>query len=185
MDKIRPGARDAIIEAAFQTFSRRPAATLADVAEHAGVGRATLHRHFKSRDALMLELARQAQRELDAAIDQETKSAASHTQGLQLALAAMIPLADRQWFLAHEPVEHDPEVAAAYRAGLEELVEEIDAAKSEGTFDPNVPTAWVAEAYEILIHAAWTMVRDRQATPSQAADLAWRTLTKGLGGDRS
>ena len=185
MSEIRPNTHDAIIEAAFQTFSRRPAATLADVAAHAGVGRATLHRHFSSRNALMIELARQAQRELDAAVEEATKSAVSHTEGLRLALAAIIPLADRQWFLATEPVEHDPEIAAAYRAGLDELGVEIEAAKLEGTFDFSLPTEWISQVYENLIYAAWTMVRDEHATPSQALELAWRTLTTGLGGDKS
>ncbi len=185
MNKIRPGTREAIIEAAFQTFSRHPAATLADVAAHAGVGRATLHRHFSSRNALMVELARQAQRELDEAVDEATKTAISHTEGLRLALKAIIPLADRQWFLATEPVDHDPEIAKAYKTGLEELAVEIEAAKSEGTFDASLPTEWIVQAYENLIYAAWTMIRDEKATPAQAVDLAWRTLTRGLGGERS
>ncbi len=182
MNTIRPPSRDAIIEAAFQTFSRRPSASLADVAANAGVGRATLHRHFQSREALMVELARVALDELDTAVDEAVKDAETHTDGLRLALIAIIPLADRQWFLAHEPVERDPSVAEAYKAGLDELAEEIEAARGEGTFARDIPTRWIAESYENLIYAAWTMVRDGDATPAQAADLAWRTLTAGLRG---
>lgn len=183
MSKIRPGAREAILEAAFQTFSQQPTASLADVAKHAGVGRATLHRHFKSRETLMIALAQTATQELDEAIDAATAGATSHTEGLRLAFGAMIPLADRQWFLAHEPVDRDPEIAKSYQAGREELAASIEAAKSEGTFSKDISTTWIVEAYENLVYAAWTMVRDGHATPGQATDLAWRTLTTGMTGE--
>lgn len=181
MKQIRPNSRDAIIEAAFQTFSRDPRASLADIAERAGVGRATLHRHFKGRDDLMVALAQAAMRELDEAVDTATADAQSHTEALRISLAAIIPLADRQWFLAHEPVNHDPEVEATYQRQLEELAEAIDAAKAEGGFSRDIPTGWIVQAFDHLTYAAWESVRAGEATPSQAASLAWRTLTTGLG----
>jgi len=181
MSEIRPQTRDAIIEAAFQIFGGNPGASLADVAERAGVGRATLHRHFSGRDDLMVELARTAVRELDAAIDTAVADAPSHSEALRLSLKAIIPLASRQWFLAREPVEDDPGVTADYERQMRELSDAIDAAKSEGCFGADVPTAWIAQAYDGVIYAAWEMVRAGDATPNQAAALAWRTLTTGLG----
>ncbi len=180
MNKIRPTSRDAILEAAFQIFNKRPSASLGDVAEHAGVGRATLHRHFSSRETLMVALAQTAIAELNAAVETAVADATSHTDGLKRALLAIIPLAERQWFLAHEPVMQDPAVEAAYKSDQAELCATIDAAKREGTFSQSVPTRWIAESYEGLIFAAWAMVRDQELTATQAADLAWRTLTEGL-----
>ena len=181
MKTIKPTTQDAILEAAFQLFNEKPGASLGDVAARAGVGRATLHRHFASREALMVALAQTAERELNAAIDDAVAEAQSHTEGLRLALAAAIPLASRQWFLANESLDSDPDIAAAYAADREELAKEIEAAKGEGTFSRDVPTAWIVQTYENLIYTAWSMVRDGEATPNQAADLAWRTLTMGLG----
>ncbi|MGI9373064.1 MAG: TetR/AcrR family transcriptional regulator [Hyphomicrobiales bacterium] len=181
MNKIRPTTKDAILEAAFQTFSKTPRASLGDVAKRAGVGRATLHRHFSSREALMVALAHTAVAELNAAVEAATKDAQSHTDGLRRALTAIIPLAERQWFLTHEQLEHDPEIAAAYDADMKELEAEISAAKAEGAFDPELTDRWIAITYENLIYSAWTLVRDGEATPSQAADMAWRTLTRGCG----
>lgn len=180
MKKIKPSSRDAILEAAFQTFSQRPGASLGDVAEHAGVGRATLHRHFSSRQVLMVALAQTALEELNEAVDAAVEDAQSHKDGLKLALAAIIPLASRQWFLSHEPVDDDPDIAAAYKADIDELHKEIEAARDEGAFAADLSTKWIAETYENLIYAAWTMVRDEEATPDQAADMAWRTFMKGV-----
>lgn len=174
-----------ILEAGFTVFSANPTATLSDVAQEAGVGRATLHRHFQGREDLMAALAIQAMRELDEAITEATEDAPSYTEALRLSLEVSIPLADRQMFLANEPLDHVPEVLAEYSRQLDELVEAIDAAKDEGGFDPEVSTAWIAQAYETLTYAAWTVVRDGDATPQAAAALAWRTLQSGVGGAHS
>ncbi len=180
MKRIRPNTSDAIIEAAFKVLSENPTASLADVSQHAGVGRATLHRHFAGRPELMRALAKIALKELDDSVEEATRDAESYTEGLRLALFAIVPLANRQWFLAHQGVENDPEIREAYQSSLEELHRDIEAAKSEGTFDAYVPTSWVVEAYENLIYAAWSLVRSGEATPKQAAELAWRTLSNGL-----
>lgn len=181
MNEIRPTSRDAIIEAAFQTFSKNPGASLADVAARAGVGRATLHRQFKGRDDLMVALARTAVRELDDAVEAATANAPSHTDALRISLEAIIPLADRYWFLAREPVENDPDITNEYDRQMRDLAEAVDAARKEGGFASDVPTAWIVQAFDNLIYAAWEMVRTGEATPGQAASLAWRTLTSGLG----
>lgn len=181
MKQIRPQARDAIIEAAFQVFGCDPAASLADIANRAGVGRATLHRHFKGRADLMVALAHTAMRELEEAVDAAAADAPTYTEALQISLAAIIPLADRQWFLSREPVEHDPEVMAGYQRQLKELADAIDGAKAEGCFSADVPTSWIVQAFDHLVYAAWESVRAGEATACQAAALAWRTLTQGLG----
>lgn len=178
--KIRPTSRAAILEAAFQIFNEKPAASLADVASHAGVGRATLHRHFRSRDDLMIALAHAAFDELNNAVEDATADAKTHTEGLKLALEAIIPLANRQWFLAHEQVESDPSIAKRYAEDQRELLQEIEQAKLEGTFSKDIPSKWIAQTYENLIYGAWVLVRDQDTTPTQAADLVWRTMTTGL-----
>ncbi|MEP1207244.1 MAG: helix-turn-helix domain-containing protein [Rhizobiaceae bacterium] len=184
MTNIRPATRDAILEAAFQIFAERPSASLGDVAQYAGVGRATLHRHFSSRQALMAALAHAAMTELNAAVDAAVLHATSHTEGLKLALEAIVPLANRQWFLSHEIADADPAIAAAYEKDRQELLVEIEAARAEGTFAADMPATWIAEAFENLLYAALSMVRSGEATPSQASDLAWRTLTLGLRGEQ-
>ena len=185
MKKIRPETRDAIVEAAFLVFNERPTASLGDVAARAGVGRATLHRHFPGRAELMRALALTAMEELDRAVDAATADADNYEDGFRLALHAMVPLAARQWFLAQEGGEADPEIAAAYKASRDELRRDVEAAIAEGVFAADIPAAWAVAAYENLTYAAWTLVRDGEATPKQAADLAWRTMARGLKGDRT
>ena len=183
MKKIRPTTRNAIVEAAFDVFSQNQSASLGDVATRACVGRATLHRHFPGRPELMRALAKIAIAELDDAVERATEDAKSYEEGFRLSLFAIVPLANRQWFLANEGLEAEPEIVAVYAASLQELRDDVEAVKTEGAFDPNVPTAWIVEAYENLIYAAWSLVRSGEATPKQAAELAWQTLSQGLKGN--
>ena len=46
---LRPPVKEAVIDAAIDTLARNPGASLSEIAARAGVGRASLHRHFSSR----------------------------------------------------------------------------------------------------------------------------------------
>lgn len=183
MENKRLNSRDAIIEAAFQTFGRNASASLNEIAEAAGVGRATLHRHFQGRDDLIIALAKIAATEIDDAVAKAVKDAGSWTESLQLSLRAIIPLADRLLFLMQKPLERHPEIGALYQAQRDEMIEAIEQARVEGAFASDAPTTWIAAAYDNLTYTAWQAVNAGELTPTQAADLAWRTLTVGLNGD--
>ena len=183
--KLRPSSRDAIIESAFIILSQNPGAPLSDIAQQAGVGRATLHRHFASRQALILALTHIAIEEMDAASEVAAATATSHLDALRKVLCALIPLGDRHGFLAQEPVTDDPNIAAAFDRQQTETEVLIEAAKTEGDIDPSVPTVWVRQAFDYLLYAAWDSVKADEVTHKQAAALAWRTLVAGLGSKQS
>jgi len=181
---IRPTTKYAIVQAAFDVFSRDPSASLSEVADRAGVGRATLHRHFAGREDLVRALAMTAIEEMDEAAATASETADSYSEALQKILTALIPLGDRHSFLALEPVESDPEVAAEFKRQMNEIRDMAEKAKQEGLFDRSVPTDWIARTFDYLLYAAWESVKAEETTHVQAADLAWRTLTNGLGKPR-
>lgn len=180
-NSIRPTTRDAIIDAAFAVFSKNPSAALSEVATLAGVGRATLHRHFASREELIRQLAKIANDEMDRAVDVACANVTSYSEAARKSLHALIPLGDRFGFLELEPLDGDPDLKASYDRQKRETEEMVDAAKGEGLFDTAIPTSWIVQAYDHLLYAGWESVKAGETTPDQAADLAWRTLTTGLG----
>ena len=184
MKTIRPTTKDALIEAAFELLGKDSTTSLADIAARAGVGRATLHRHFPSRDTLIQTLALCAIEELDEAADEAFEAASSSTQAMRSVLEALVPLGDRYRFLWREPLEDDPKIARELERQKSETQELVQAAQAEGAFDPTFPTSWIVQTYDYLLLAAWESVSSGETTPAQAAELAWRTLETGLKGER-
>ena len=170
----------ALLNAGFAVLSRNPGASLAEVAEAADVGRATLHRYYSSRADLLSALARHAMRELDDAVSQATTDAQSYWDALRLVMGAIIPLAHRHMFLTQENLQ-DPDLAVALARQAQELRDLINAAKKEGALRDELPTEWIAQAYDHLIYAAWMMIQREEATPRQAVGLAWKQFSKGAG----
>ncbi len=179
MNTIRPTTLEAIIEAAFACLNADPTTTLAEIAQSAGVGRATLHRHFKGRADLVQALADRALAETAQAAERAA-AATSYTQALRRIMRAMIELGDRHWFLAQETTARSDRSAEEHARQRGEFLDLMLSAAKEGAFDQALPQAWVEQVYDHLIHAAWEMVRGKEATVNQAAELAWTTFVGGL-----
>lgn len=179
----RPTTREAIVEAAFDLLSANPGASLGDIARHAGVGRATLHRQFASRDELISALAHQALDELNTAADQAAEGAETYLEAFERGLKAIIPLANRQLLLDHENPERDPSVAAAYRASRDQLIADIKAAQDAGEIRADQPPIWIATLFDGVTYAAWSLIREEELTQTQASQLAWESLLKGIADD--
>lgn len=182
MKLFRLSSKQAIIEAAFERFNNNPKASLADIATHAGVARATLHRLFAGRNDLLIAMTLQAIEETELAANQASKDSPNYSDALEQIFKAMIPLGNRHGFLAQQlPLNH-PKVKRLLQQQQHDMDQLITNAKTEGFFSPHLSNAWITQTYDHMIHAAWMMIRSEQSTTQQATDLAWHTLTHGLKG---
>lgn len=177
---IRPSTRESLLRAGLQIFSKNPKARLAEVALAAGVGRATLHRHFKGRDDLMHALAAQALEELEKVANEAAKGAWSYTNALHKIFTAIIPMGERHWFLMNGVADNFPDIEAKLNDQNNELLEVIKKAGKEGLYPRSCPPEWVMTNYDLMIYGAWQMVRDGHLTQKQAAKLTWNTFVAGM-----
>ena len=177
---LRPTARRAIVDAAIRLWSVNPGATLHEVADRAGVGRATLHRHFQGRDALLAEVARTCLDEMRAAVGDRTAAGASARERLRDMFEAVIPLGDRYSFLQREAVA-DAEAVAGYRAQLDWVAALVADLKAAGDVAAEIPSAWVVGQIDQLVWTAWNETARGRVAAADAASLAVRTLLEGLG----
>ncbi|MBS2534592.1 TetR/AcrR family transcriptional regulator [Catenulispora sp. NF23] len=162
----------AILDAASAVLSERPDASLAVVAEVAGISRKTLYAHFPSRELLINALIERAAARVVAALD-----AADLESGP--ADAALVRLMEAGWagmdadpFLLHlatPPVspEQDRERHAPI---LERLRAVIERGKREGDVAPDLPIGWVLTAVLALGHAAGEEVRAGRMTSTEAIE---------------
>lgn len=173
--------RDSLIDAAIRVFTTRPAASLSDVAESAGVKRVTLHRLIGSRDELLKEIAIRSLAEMDEACRHAVGKAESSIGALRACVEALVPIGDRCHFLwTQAAVWEEPSVVEEVARQNRELATLIDAAKSEGSIALDIPNSWIIAAIEAVVFAALNTARAGDIAVNDAGKLATRTLFAGI-----
>ncbi len=184
--RVRPTSRDAIIAAAVAVLNANVGASMSEIAIRAGVGRATLHRHFSSKDELVAAIAVDCMDELENAIAERLERRMPALDRLRVMLEASIPLGDRFAFLTSQ-MGGTTSSHARYQAELDWVERLVDRLKTERVVAPDVPTAWLVAQIDQVIWTAWREISAGRLAPRDAPELALRTLLNGLGneGERS
>lgn len=174
-------ARRALLDSAMVLLADNPGASFMEIAEVAGIGRATLYRHFPTREDLIRTLTLEAIKATDEAAERIMGDIHNSRDGLRLVLGAMIDVGDRFYFLTRLPEVEDEEIKTHMQRQDKELQGLIQWAQSEGVIDSEVPRAWAASVVNGLIYAAWDM-REKQGGlgKEDVVQLTMRTLERGL-----
>ena len=174
-------SRDAIVDAGIAALADNPEASLSAIAGAAGVSRATLHRYFADRQALIDTISLQAIQETDAAVNAIDWEGMTSREYLLAVFEAVIPLGDRYHMLSRAPLDAASDaVREAYSRQLRGVDTMVQWMAREGLVASKVPAAWAVLVIDSLIYAAWTAVREGSVAPRDAAALACRTCLRGL-----
>jgi TetR/AcrR family transcriptional regulator, mexCD-oprJ operon repressor len=169
--------RHSILEAAIQVLAATPEAGVAEVACAAGVGRATVYRHFPSRDALIEALREHARDEARERFAAAAIDEGDPIEALERMAAAMLALGDRYRVIF--PPGHNSQRRSELL--LKPLNRLIARAQAEGAIDPALPPGWVIASLRALLRAANGEVEARHLARDAAADRVVRTLVSGVG----
>lgn len=163
-DPPRPGPRadarrnrEAVLDAALSLFRTDPAATVAQVAQAAGVGRVTLYGHFPTRDVLvgaaLSEAIGRAQRAIEAVPLAGTDDEAD---ALRRMLAAAWPaLADGHGAIAAACRDLPPDqVALLQEPVVRPLRDVLTRGAVAGVFRSDLTVDWLVAAVSALVLAA-------------------------------
>lgn len=174
--------REQVLRTAAALLSRKATATMDEVARAAGIGRATLHRHFAGRDALVRALEALGIQEFEAALDAARLDDGTAEEALRRLVAGVEPVAGLLAFLVTENqlfegdqmnegwARLDARVAALFRRGQE-----------QGEFRIDLTPAWLTEAlYGLVGTCAWAVQDGRVA----AKDFQYMIAELLLGGAR-
>ena len=100
----------AILDGAAQIFAvQGEQASMNDVADAAGVARATVYRYFPNRDALLDELARAAVADVEERLQSARIDAVTPEEGIARAVRALVDTGDSFVLLARERRRSEPE----------------------------------------------------------------------------
>ena len=160
----------AILDGAAQAFAAQGDQTsMSDVAEAAGVARATVYRYFPNRDALLDELARAAAADVEARLEAARIDQVSPEEGIVRVVRALVDVGDSFVLLVRQRQRSDPQrFEQTLTAPVRELFER---GQSDGAFRRDIIGARLTESLIGLIVGVLT------ASPRLGADDMIATVT--------
>ncbi|MBP2475410.1 AcrR family transcriptional regulator [Crossiella equi] len=173
--------RERVLRAAAALLVRRPNAAMAEVAQAAGISRATLHRLVPSRDALVLELAKLALAEGEAALEAAKPEDDDAPEALRRVVQEFMPIADLYAFLTgeHQLLEH-AELDAGYELVDRRLTALVRRGQESGHFRVDLTAEWMVEALVSLLTGAGFAVLDGKLAPRDAPRAVAELLIGGM-----
>jgi AcrR family transcriptional regulator len=177
----RRGMRPSLLDVAAEVLVADPAASLAEVAEAAGIGRTTLHKHYATRDDLLCAVGHRAIDLCEEAVE-EAGGSDDPDGGLRALVAAMIPIGPQLAFLWRTPVfDHVGELDARWQAAEERCQGTLMRAQGRGLLTAGVPGWWLLQTFYSVVYVAAESVRGGKLAALDAPDLALGTFLRGLG----
>ncbi|MBT2131001.1 TetR/AcrR family transcriptional regulator [Aliiroseovarius lamellibrachiae] len=172
----------AIVEAALKTLITNPSAAMSEIAIAADVGRATLYRHFETREVLIKALVVDCMKETEIAL-----KGIEHLKGraaFEAIFDLLMPLADRYQFMAGiwSQVQNDKDlvkIEAGWKKDMQALVKQT---KKRGEINRDIPSEWIVAVFDSTFAAAWVLVSSGDLSPSDAARYAKQTFFSGCAG---
>jgi AcrR family transcriptional regulator len=172
-------SRAAILESGIRTLLVHPGAGMSEIALAAGVGRATLYRHFDTKETLTRALARRCLQETDEIL--EPARSLKGRAALEAIIDCIVPLADRFRFLMSlwTLAANDRSVMKIYKRQLDELSETIEQAKISQEIRKDLPTSWLVKQFDASLNAAWEMVESGEIDSGEAATYFHQSFFSG------
>ncbi len=157
--------REHVLRSAAALLTRKSTSTMDEVAKAAGISRATLHRHFAGRDALVRALEGLGIEECEAALAAARLVDGTAQEAVRRLVRELEPAAGLLAFLYSENqlfegeqqnegwARIDDRIAALFRRG-----------QSDGEFRIDLTPAWLTEAlYGLMASGAWAVSEGRVA----------------------
>jgi TetR/AcrR family transcriptional regulator, mexCD-oprJ operon repressor len=156
--------REQMLHAAADFLGRRPNATQDEIAAAVGVSRATLHRYFAGRPALLEALDQLAVTQMREALETARWQEGSATEALQRLVTACEPVSGYLTFLCTQSQGFDAQQAEGWEAIDAEIRELFERGQRQGEFRPDLSAVWLTEAfYDLVAGAAWVIQAGRAA----------------------
>lgn len=168
-----------ILEAAITVLADRPGASMAEIARAGGLARATLYRHFASRDELVRAIQAQAVAAGTEALDVARLEQGSAVAAIRRAITALIGVGDRYRLLAGEAAV-DPSALERRPEIVRDLLAVVERGQRSGELRSDLPAPWVLSTLAGLLVQALREMANASVTADEAAERVASTLLDGV-----
>ncbi|GAA3235977.1 TetR/AcrR family transcriptional regulator [Nonomuraea helvata] len=168
----------AILAAATRLLSADAAASVADIAKAAGVGRVTLYGHFPSREALLDAVLDHAVDVADAVLADESIDTAPAPEAMAGLLRSSWEVLDRhrRLFLAADRVLATERIREHHDRPLQRVERLIARGQRDGDFRTDLPLAWLVTTFFSIIHSAAQEREAGRLAPEEVEPVLIKTM---------
>jgi AcrR family transcriptional regulator len=160
--------RAVILEAAARVLGRRPDAAMADIADEAGVGRATLYRHFPTRESLLQGAEEAGIAELTEGI--EAANLGELTVERAIARLTSVFMRTGAKYAAFITQDDDHQDSVDKQRVIQPVRDVIDRGVREGVLRADPPTDVLFEMFSALLERSLWLTVAGTTTPEAATD---------------
>jgi len=172
-------AKRPLLDVVAEVLVADPSASLAEVAEAAGISRTTLHNHYATRDELLVAVGH---RVLDLWEETVSKAEDGPDGGLAALTSALLPLCPQLMFLWRNPgLEKVPSLAERWDVGDDVVIAVMKRATERGVLQPGLPDSWLLLSYISLLIAASGEVTAGRMAPLDAPGRVLGMFLHGTG----
>lgn len=171
--------RRVLLNAAAEALAENPGASMAQVAQAAGLARATVYRHFRTRQDLLEAMRAEALVSAAEAIVGSRLDEGDPLDALRRAVEALTSHGARFRALLVEGAEQDPTFLRERAEVLAPLHEVVRRGQKARSIRPELPAQWVVTAMAALL-AAGVRTLAGGMDHRTAANLIFETLTDGI-----
>lgn len=172
--------REAVIEAALTALAADPNASIADIAEAAGVGRTTVYRHFENRDELIVALFQRVISDAQVATASAIETGGSVADTLRALGPVFVEIGERFRFL-HAHLELGAEALAESKSVPDDPVRLfLVAAQERGEIRTDAPLTWVQSMMQAAAMATMDQIHAGQVDAETAGRLLGETFVAAL-----
>ena len=168
-----------IIEAATALLAVNREASMAEIAEASGLVRATLYRHFPTRDDLLREIYSAALDDALEAIVAVGPDRGRVTEAIARVVDALLVVGDRYRILSEERRGY-PELREQEESVGAPLIALVDRGRRNGEIRADLPLRWQVAALGSLINEALRAVGREDIERAEAGTLVTRTFLESM-----
>lgn len=170
------------LDAMVAVLNQRSNATMAELAEAAGISRATLHRRFPTRDHLLSRIAEEAAVAAERAVVDARIADGSASEACARLVANLVPLGGRFTFLLREGswLDELPTVAPGVKAVHGAIDEVVQRGRRTAEFRADLPFTYQARLVLVAVLTAWEAVQAGELGRKEAPRAAATALLAGV-----
>ena len=168
-----------IIESATALLAVNPRASMAEIAEASGLVRATLYRHFPTREELLRAIYSTALEDALSAILAVEPERGKATDAIGRVVDALLVVGDRYQILQAERRDY-PELREQEESVGAPMIALVERGQRDGELRDDLPLRWLVAALASLVTEALRAVARGDIDRDQAGALATRTFLESM-----